>query len=289
MSLRIAHVSDVHVLDLAGTKPWRFLNKRLTGLANLMGSRRAAHPQSMLEQIVRELEGDDVDHVIISGDLSNLSLESELARAKVLVEPLGGYDRVSVVPGNHDVYTRGAQRSRRFERFFGHLMWRAGEPQIYPWFKDLGAVKLVGFSSANATAPLFAHGHVAQAQLDRLEALHAAGALAGGFVIGVVHHNLHRRGRRKDWMHGLRNRDELVAACKRAGVGLILHGHTHVSNRFERDGIEIVGSGSSTWSSTEARHVGRYNVYTVDEGGVRDTEVRVFDAGVGAFGRVAEP
>ncbi|MCB9736371.1 MAG: metallophosphoesterase [Deltaproteobacteria bacterium] len=284
MSLRIAHVSDVHVLDLTGTKPWRFLNKRITGLANLMGARKAAHPHSMLEQIVRELEGDDVDHVIISGDLSNLALESELSRARELVKPLGGFDRVSVVPGNHDVYTRGAQRSRRFERFFGDLMWRGGEAQAYPWFKDLGPVKLVGFSSANATAPLFAHGHVARAQLDRLASLHREGALDGGFGVGVVHHNLHRRGRRKDWMHGLRNRDELVAACKSAGVGLILHGHTHVSNRFEQDGIAIVGSGSSTWSSPEPRHTGRYNVYTVDEGGVRDTEVRVFDAGTGAFG-----
>lgn len=276
--MRIAHLSDVHVLDLAGVHWTRFVNKRVTGLVNLVGARKDAHPTRLLEAAVAELAADrTIDHVVVTGDLSNLALESEFARARTILEPLAG--RLSVIPGNHDVYTRGAQKSRRFEQHFGDWMWGAGSngdpaTATYPWLKDFGEVALIGFSSAVARLPFVATGHVSAAQLERFEVLHASGALAGRCAVALVHHNLHARGFRKDKMHGLANRDDFVAALAKAGVRLLLHGHTHVSHRFEQDGVAVIGSGSSTWSSEVPEHVGRYNVYDIGRDGVRSAEVR---------------
>lgn len=281
--MRIAHLSDLHVLDLTGVRPWRFLNKRLTGLANLLGSRRDAHPIPILEAAVRGLVARPVDHVVITGDLTNLALESELARARELLAPLGGYARVSVIPGNHDVYTRGSAKVRRFETYFGDLMWPDDAPRTWPWFKDLGDVKLVGFNSAFPTGPLLAVGAVDEAQLARLDVLAAGGELEGGFAFALVHHNMHARGWRKDRMHGMKNRDELIAACASAGVDAILHGHTHKAHRFERDGVAIIGCGSSTWRSDDPDHRARYNVYEIADGALVDTEVHVYDPGADAF------
>ncbi|PKN58691.1 MAG: hypothetical protein CVU56_04440 [Deltaproteobacteria bacterium HGW-Deltaproteobacteria-14] len=281
--MRIAHLSDVHVLDLTGVRAWRYLNKRLTGLANVIGSRRNAHPVHIFEAAIASLRADPVDHVVITGDLSNLALESEFERARALIAPLGGYDRLSVIPGNHDIYTRGSARSKRFEAYFGELMWPDGAERTFPWFKDLGEVKLIGFNSAFPTAPLIAVGEVGPDQLRRLHALSAGGALAGGCAVALVHHNLHSRGWRKDRMHGLQDRDAVIAACAEAGVSVVLHGHTHKAHRFVRDGVTVIGCGSSTWSDPAPAHMARYNVYDVGDGALRSTQVRIYDPQRGAF------
>lgn len=272
--MRLAHLSDVHVLDLKDVSWTRFLNKRLTGMVNLRSGRKDAHPQRLLEAAVAELVADrSVDHVVVTGDLTNLSLESEFARAREILMPLAG--RVSVIPGNHDVYTRGAEKARRFEQYFGEWMWPTGSTsQDYPWLKQLDEVALLGFSSAVARMPLIASGHVSQAQLDRLDALHREGALDNRMVVALVHHNLHPRGMRKDKMRGLDNRDVFLAGLAKAGVKLLLHGHTHVAHRFEHSGIDVIGSGSSTWSSEHPDHLGRYNVYDLGRDGLRSVEVR---------------
>jgi len=276
--MRIAHLSDLHVLDLAGVSWTRFVNKRLTGLVNLRGWRKDAHPTALAERLVKTLVDDPVDHVVVTGDLTNLALESELAAARRVLEPLGGYTKLSVVPGNHDVYTGGAERARRFERYFGDWMWAPSEPQDYPWLKLIGTderVALLGFGSAVARLPLLAMGVVAKPQLARLRSL--GSQLSGTFPIALVHHNLHARGFRKDAMHGLTNRDAFLDTCRDVGVKLVLHGHTHVSHRFVRDGMDVIGSGSSTWSSTHPDHVARFNVYHVNGGRLSSVEVRRYD------------
>ena len=47
--MRLAHISDLHVLDLKGIKPWRFLNKRVTGGLNLLLGRSKIHRPELLD------------------------------------------------------------------------------------------------------------------------------------------------------------------------------------------------------------------------------------------------
>ena len=283
MTLRIADLSDVHVLDLTGV-PWtRFLNKRLTGLVNVIGRRRHAHPVSLLERIVADVNADHIDHTVVTGDLSNLALESEFARARELLAPLGGAERLSVIPGNHDVYTRGSQRTRRFDHAFAPWMWATSQPGAYPWHKRVGDVSLLGFSSAVARIPFLATGEVSSDQLARLDQIAASGALAGTFPIALVHHNVHRRSWRKTAMHGLKDRDTFLDRLEAAGVKMVLHGHTHVSHRWQRGGLTIVGSGSCTWSAVHPDHIARYNVYHFEGAVLTDIEIRRFDAALQRF------
>ena len=48
--MRIAHFSDLHLLDLEGVSPTRFLNKRLTGLLNIRLKRGHVHRAEGLAQ-----------------------------------------------------------------------------------------------------------------------------------------------------------------------------------------------------------------------------------------------
>lgn len=298
--MRLAHLSDVHVNDLTAVRWTRFLNKRLTGLVNLVGHRRNAHPRELLEAAVAELVADtSVDHVVVTGDLTNLALESEMRAAREILTPLAG--RLSVIPGNHDVYTRGAERSRRFEHFFGDWMFGDADPMSapYPWVKRLRSrdasspdLVLFGFSSAVARAPFIATGLVSPAQLERFAELARDPAVTAPDAarVALVHHNLHPRGWRKDRMHGLANRDALLDALRERSVTLLLHGHTHTAHRAVLRGVQVIGCGSTTWASPNPRHLGRYNVYTFGRGsadappGLLETEVRHFDAERRAFG-----
>lgn len=277
MVTTLAHLSDLHVLDLTGVKWWRYLNKRLTGAVNLMLSRSDAHPVALTERLVEDVEAVAPDHVAITGDLTNLAFDSEFAKAAELLAPLGGFDDVSVVPGNHDIYTAGSLKTRRFEHHFGHLMWpSAAATSSYPWAKPVGEhLMLIGLRSAHPVAPLFAHGWVDPQQLEAVRRV--ASENTDRFVVVMVHHNLHRRSRRKTWMHGLRNRDEVLDVCADSGVGLVLHGHTHVAHRFMHKGMPVIGCGSSTWNSQEPSHTARYNLYRFEGERFVGAEVRIYD------------
>ena len=85
-----------------------------------------------MRAIAREIKRAGVDHVAVTGDLTNLALETEFEAVRELLEDELGLhpSEVSVVPGNHDLYTRGAMRGRRFVRYFGAYV--ESELQVEP-------------------------------------------------------------------------------------------------------------------------------------------------------------
>ena len=96
---RIAHVSDLHVLSPAGTE-WRRLvfNKRITGHANLLWQRGRVYRRGHLVAVLEEVAV-GADHVVVTGDITNLSLESEYEAARELLDDLARRIEVTVVPG----------------------------------------------------------------------------------------------------------------------------------------------------------------------------------------------
>ena len=118
-----------------------------------------------------------IDHVVITGDISNLALEAEFDRARSVFARLGmAPEQISIIPGNHDVYTRGAERSRRFAQFFAPhissdlpLNDSANHPSgPFPFVRLRDEVAIIGLSSAVARLPILAHGHLGQRQLSAL-------------------------------------------------------------------------------------------------------------------------
>src|SRR5580700_1395118 len=100
--MRIAHFSDLHILSLEGVSPHRFLNKRMTGYANLRLKRGHIHHPRFVRAIAREIRKSGAEHVVITGDLTNLALDEEFAAVhELLEEELGLHPRdVSIIPGN---------------------------------------------------------------------------------------------------------------------------------------------------------------------------------------------
>ena len=140
MSLRLSHLSDIHITARGPTWAMRdWCTKRLTGWFNLryMGrANRFRQAEEVLAVLAAELRlARKPDHVIFSGDATALGFVEEMERAAALLGV--GDQTVSAalaVPGNHDYYTAGVAASGLFEQFFGP--WQTGlrvDEAAYPF------------------------------------------------------------------------------------------------------------------------------------------------------------
>jgi len=281
--LKIAHFSDVHALSLDGVKPWQFLSKRLAGYVNMRLNRRDKHPVALFEAVVEDLNRERPDHVVVTGDLVNLSLEPEFRLARRILDRLsGGPSQVTVVPGNHDVYTLDALATKSFVRAFEPYV--AGDAGTgFPSVRERGEVAIVGVSTALPSPVPFADGWIGGRQLAALEAV--LDRLRGKFRIVLLHHPPYRN--RHFILRGLRDRRALQRILARVGCELVLHGHEHRDLRRELVGptgpIPVIGVGSASYSDARPERRARYNVYTIAQGRLASVETRVHDAATGRF------
>lgn len=268
MPLRFLHCSDIHLLSLRGVGPHRFLNKRLTGGVNLMLKRGKHHDEALFDRLVEWAHEHAVDRVVITGDLSNLALEQEFEHIVAKLDAIGL--PVTVIPGNHDTYTRGSVRQRRFESMFARFMdgERLGEhpDDFYPFVQRFDEVALIGVSTAHASLPLYAVGTVGERQLERLDRMLDALGEQGLTRIVLIHHPVMPGvSKRRHDLIDLPAFGEVVA---RRGAELILHGHEHKAIAGTIPGrdapVPVHGISSAT---NITRHAGReaaFSIYRVE-------------------------
>lgn len=233
MTVRLAHFSDVHLTT--ERLDWRardLLGKRATGWMNvaLFGrGRRFRSAHRIVEAMKREFRQRSLDRLVFSGDATTMAFEREM---KAAAERLGVGDPTLppgiAVPGNHDLYTPAAVRSRTFETAFSP--WQTGQrltEAAYPFAQKVGHVWLIALNSAKANLlPWDASGEVGFVQRERFKAL--AASLDAGPRIAVSHYPLLTRARKPEsrW-HGLRDWRETRDAAAACGISLWLHGHKH--------------------------------------------------------------
>ncbi len=268
-TIRLAHLSDIHVTAASCWRLHDWMSKRLTSWINLrvLGrGRRFALAGHVTAALAADLRQRGFDRIVFSGDATALGFEEEQAKAAALLGvgkpqmPLG-----LAVPGNHDYCTGAAMAGGSFERHFAP--WLSGERldgATYPFAQRVGAAWLVAVNSSTANrSPIDARGRVGVQQLARLDAL--LQKLEGGPRILVTHypligiHGAHDRHGRE-----LRDRDELLAVARRGGIGLWLHGHCHCPYRHPASAelpFPVVCAGSATqkglWSYGEYTLAGR--------------------------------
>jgi len=100
---RIAHLSDVHILERRGANDGSYsLSTRMVSVhRRLDEGARAAKMKRALDSAKRA----HADHIVISGDLTELGTPKQFERfAEVLHDSALAADRITLVPGNHDAY-----------------------------------------------------------------------------------------------------------------------------------------------------------------------------------------
>ncbi len=266
--ITLAHLSDVH-LTQPRTLPLQHWNvKRVMGYLNWR-RRQFVHRAEVLDRLVADMKVHAADHIAVTGDLVNLGLPSEYGTALRWLQDLGPPDRVTVVPGNHDIYV--ALRTHPGVRLWADYMQpRDWERRAldeggdgFPFTRRVGPVALIGVNSAVPTPPFVAAGRLGAVQIARLaQALDRA--RADGLIRVVLIHHPPLPGQAPP-RRALADARELAETLDAHGADLVLHGHNHtdtaVWRRTAHGHMLVAGIASG---SAGRRHKGaplaRYNL-----------------------------
>lgn len=223
MALTLAHVSDLH-----------------------FGMRTSLEDASA--RLVETLYHRAVDHVVVSGDITNRGRAEELERFWARWSPLREVTTLSVVPGNHD---------RLGDDVAGSLMDE--QRVLTSHHEGLMLVRLDSTAPHNRRTIIEGHGMIDEDDLAQLDAALDA-ARSDQLVVVTMHHHPvplpEETGfeRLATWV-GLPFAEELTRGqelleCLRGRADLLLHGHRHVPAEcelFAADGrpLRVINAGCS--------------------------------------------
>lgn len=245
--MRFIHLSDPHLTTLDGCRPRDLRGKRLLSYLSWRRRRRFAHRRAHLDALVDAMHQQEPDQVLVSGDLTYLGLPAELIEARGWLEALGEPRRITVVPGNHDVFARGSLAALidNWSAYL-HLDGDTG----YPAVRNFGGVQVIGACSAVPTAPLLASGRLGPTQLHRLR--YVLNAPFDGTRILMIHHPP---------FSGMISRRKALAdasALERLAAGhvdLVLHGHGHRNTEHRRGTLTALGITSASLPDASFRAI----------------------------------
>jgi 3',5'-cyclic AMP phosphodiesterase CpdA len=259
----LGHLSDLHLA--APPRLQELAGKRGLGFINWHRGRKLIHRREVIDALTRDLKASAPDHIAVTGDLVNLSLPAEYARARAWLNGLGPPSDVTVIPGNHDIYVPEAQQGPA--KYWGEYMRGddGADSGTFPFLRRRGAVALIALCSALPTAPFLATGSLGAQQLNRLAA--ALEETQNLFRVVLIHHP--PRSPPSRYLRRLTDGAEFCRVLAANGAELVLHGHDHCHSLIWPDGphqaIPVVGVPSA---SARAPHGGEdgagYNLFRID-------------------------
>ena len=292
--MKIGHISDIHWLDTTNAHFSDFLNKRISGGINLLAGRAKKHSKETTECALQKLKDLGCEHLVVTGDLSNLALPAEFQSVKHVLNQYFPDNSMTVVPGNHDFYTRESQIARRFEMYFypskpGNL--DLGLKETWPFVKIYKNVAFIGLNSAQPRPWFVAAGRLGQTQLDNLTKALEHPEVASRFKVVVLHHHLFQVLKTPgETLRHLDDRKPFLDICLNAHVNLIVHGHNHDFTLKRVEDLIISEAGScSVCSFKRDNRAGKFNLYTVENGILTQIETWRYKDGAYAFWKKFTP
>lgn len=296
--MRLAHCSDLHLLSHDGARWLELANKRWIGAMNLLSNRSRHYHVAAFDDMVADLNAQGIDHVLCTGDVTNLALRREFEFARAHFDKLaGGFANVTVIPGNHDAYV--AEGIGLFAELFGPYAttdagwgWteadagERGDDLHWPIVRVRGELALIGTSTSRQTPWFTAYGRLGPGQLARLGRALADPRLAGKVRVVAIHHPPAGK-RARSRIRGLRDHAAFADVIAAAGADLIVHGHEHRDMTEALPGpagpVPVRGVASGTYLHNKPDRVARYRIYELAGGRILHDHVRVWDRERGAF------
>jgi 3',5'-cyclic-AMP phosphodiesterase len=184
--VQIAHLSDVHLIAARSQRRGYGLRSRAVRMGR---TNDPALRGKRLATALRAVKESGADHLVVSGDLTELGDEAEYELfAEVLSDSGIAAENITLIPGNHDMYTArdGWQRA-------------LGGP-LAPWSDasaragtevhvvDRGDVAFVPLDVTIHQSVLWSGGELRAEAAARIDRLARDPALAGKPLVLVIHH-----------------------------------------------------------------------------------------------------
>jgi 3',5'-cyclic AMP phosphodiesterase CpdA len=304
--MRLAHCSDLHLLSHEGAGWIDLANKRWIGAMNLLSNRSRHYHVEAFDDMVADLNALEIDHVLCTGDVTNLALRQEFAFARARFDRLARGPRdVTVIPGNHDAYV--AEGVPLFTELFGAFCtcdpgWEFGagdagpdDPEDdlrWPIVRVRGELALIGTSTSRATPWFTAYGRLGAGQLARLATVLRDPRLADKIRVVAIHHPPAGKCAQSR-IRGLRDHAAFADVIAEAGAHLIVHGHEHRDLTEALPGpsgpVPVRGIPSGTYLHNKPERTARYRIYELSGDRVVSDHVRIWDRERRAFSAGAAP
>jgi 3',5'-cyclic AMP phosphodiesterase CpdA len=248
--LKIAHLSDLHFskihLNLS-----IFLSKRFIGIFNLLINRRKAYCQKPLYDLPQLFKYLGVKNIFITGDLTSTSLEKEFEKAKHFIDSFDKSCRFTIIPGNHDQYTKAAYKQGLFYKFFKNN-FGLNDKRIEV-FSLSDKWQYIGLDTCLPTH-LFACSGLFSEDLEK-RLIETLEKIPKDKNILLVNHFpiIHDVAKRKI----LKRREFLNKILKKySNIKLYLHGHTHIcSIKKEKNLPYMICSGCATYAKNASFNI----------------------------------
>lgn len=224
---RIAHLSDVHILDTRAGRAGRQARYRFA--TRLVSLGRSVDPHQRTRRLARALEAakaNGADHIVISGDLTEVGEQAEYEQfAEVLHDARLPEDSVTLVPGNHDAYTSadGWAKAMRgpLARFAAASAALAGK------IVDRGAVAFLPIDTTQYQSIAWSGGVFSKDSAAAIDRRLRDPAFRDKALVLVLHHPPFHPVRAMKWIDGLRGGANVLDLLGRHPRLQLLHGHLH--------------------------------------------------------------
>lgn len=258
-SFTIAHVSDPHLS-------------------------RQYYPEHIksFKILLRAILDEGCDHIVITGDIVSTADPNDYYLARKILSTYGLMDsrKLTIVPGNHDVFggphravdvlsfprhIRSIDYRRRlalFEEAFQETFdgaKRLDGVNLFPFVKEVGPFSVIGLNSIPPWSlwdnPIGSNGFLCDQQTSALDQLVGQDKFRGRVPLVAIHHhfnelndmstenNLWRRIESKTMR--MKKRRRVLKLFNAIGVQIVLHGHIHRNEVYERNGIRLAnGAGA---------------------------------------------
>ncbi|MBI9071310.1 MAG: metallophosphoesterase [Melioribacteraceae bacterium] len=259
--MRIAHISDLHIS--------LFYKKE-----NVYKTQKA------FENILNQ----DVDHIIITGDISDNAEWKEFLVFRNILKNLDLLDskKTTLIIGNHDIFggVRTAEdvisfpskcRNINYEeailRFTNYYIELFDDVKFlnpksfFPFIKTIDEYCILGINSIDKYStfrnPFASNGYIADNQFKLIKEKLKLNEYKDSNIIAAVHHHFYKANEEttssasrlwdniEKFTMKLRKKKRIIKLFSENNINLVLHGHSHEMKTYKRKEIQFVNAGAS--------------------------------------------
>ncbi|MFA6455624.1 MAG: metallophosphoesterase [Bacteroidota bacterium] len=255
----------------------------------------------------------EVDHIIITGDITNQAKEEEFRHFReILIEhSLLDSSKVSVITGNHDIFggphfaedvlnfpslCRSTDYRQKLELFYHYTKETFSTAEffstnsLFPYLKVIGGIAVVGLNSVAEwhvlKNPIGSNGRISSGQFDCLRTLLKSRILHKKKILIAIHHHfsiseLHSEATSLErvWQAiesttlKLRKKKRLLRLFSKENVTKVLHGHVHTHGTYTKNGIEFINAGATMIPAKNSPQA--FHMITVRDGNIETESVTI--------------